>query len=95
MTLSSGYLILAGGGAILTASAIVSGPTLPTNIRIVISNIPVLVRFGVRPALRPTVPKAENISNTITSKLSFSVYNHIIEASITTRAETVTIETAL
>jgi len=45
----------------------VSGPILPTYIKMVIKNLPVWLSRGVIPVESPTVPKAEKASNIILS----------------------------
>jgi hypothetical protein len=47
------------------AASNVSGPNLPISIVIIIMILPAVVKDGVMPQERPTVPSAEDTSNII------------------------------
>lgn len=75
-----------------SANAIVSGPTLPINIRMVIKILPIGLNSEVKSALSPTVAKAETVSNNISDiSVSFSVIvnkKKIVKMKIIPEAET-------
>lgn len=66
--------------ALAIAKARVKGPSLPRNMVIMINIRPNVVRWVVIPIVRPTVPKADVVSNNNARKSAFSV---IVSNSVT------------
>lgn len=62
---SFGYLSKTNFGFVINAVPIVKGPTLPINIVIVKTTLPIIVKLGVIPVDNPVFPKADTISNRV------------------------------
>lgn len=70
-----------------SAKSIVNDPTLPMNIVKIINILPILLIDEVIPNDKPTVPKAETVSNSIVKKsCAGSVSDNIIVPLITTNS---------
>ena len=74
MIISSGYFIFASCSLLLLfkEAITVKLPTLPINIKKIITSLPTIVSVGVIPAERPTVPNADITSKVIVIKFDCS-----------------------
>ena len=68
---STGYITLGSARFSKKADASVTLPTLPKNIRTIITHLEIGARVLVMPVVIPTVPIAENVSNSTSPRLRF------------------------